>query len=87
MLSQISNEDNKSGNILNVSGKNSGSIKSASNLFIYLKRDGTEDEIVEKYKTGEDIPLFGIINKNRHGSIGSRKLKLKQKTGEIFEPV
>jgi replicative DNA helicase len=86
ILSQISNEDNKNGNMLNVSGKGSGAIKAASDLFIYLKREGSEEDIIEKYRTGEDIPLIAIINKNRHGRIGSGKLNLKQLTGEMYEP-
>jgi replicative DNA helicase len=87
MLSQVSNETIKSTETFNIQGKNSGSIRHASDVFIYLKRDATEDELTEIYNNGSDVPLKCIINKNRHGRIGSFKLNLKQKIGEFYEPI
>lgn len=87
MLSQVSNETIKSTETFNIQGKNSGSIRHASDVFIYLKRDATEDDLTEIYNNGSDVPLKCIVNKNRHGRIGSFSLNLKQKTGEMFEPL
>jgi replicative DNA helicase len=87
LLSQISNESNKVGGSLEVGGKDSGSIRAASNVFIYLKREGTEEEILERYRTGQDIPLKLILNKNRMGRIGSFSLNLKQESGIMYEPL
>jgi len=87
LLSQISNESNKSGGVLEVGGKDAGAIRAASNVFIYLKRDGTEEDILEKYKTGMDIPMKLILNKNRMGRIGSFNLNLKQQSGVMYEPL
>jgi len=87
ILSQISNESNKSGGVLEVGGKDAGAIRAASNVFIYLKRDGTEEEILERYKSGMDVPIKLILNKNRMGRIGSFNLNLKQKSGIMYEPI
>lgn len=87
MLSQISNEANKTGGVLEVGGKDAGAIRAASNVFIYLKRDGTEEEILEKFKTGQDMPMKLILNKNRMGRIGSFALNLKQESGIMYEPL
>jgi replicative DNA helicase len=87
LLSQISNESNKVGGTLEVGGKDSGSIRAASNVFIYLKREGTEEEILERYRTGQDIPLKLIVNKNRMGRIGSFSINLKQESGKMYEPL
>jgi replicative DNA helicase len=85
LVSQVSNETKRASGTLDVDGKGSGAIKAASNFFMYLKRDGLEDEIAKYFETGADIPLKCIINKNRHGKIGAFDLKLKQTTGEIYE--
>jgi replicative DNA helicase len=85
LLSQVSNETKRATGFLDVDGKGSGAIKAASNFFMYLKREGLEDEIAKYFETGADIPLKCIINKNRHGKIGAFNLFLKQATGEINE--
>lgn len=87
MLSQISNDSNKNGGMLEVGGKDSGSIRAASNVFIYLKREGTEEEIMERYRTGQDVQLKLVLNKNRMGRIGSFSLNLKQSSGIMYEPL
>jgi replicative DNA helicase len=87
LLSQISNETSKGTGLINVDGKGTGAIKAASDLFMYLKREGSEEEILEKYRIGEDIPIKCIINKNRHGRIGSFNFNLKQTTGEMYIPI
>jgi len=84
LLSQVSNEARRT-SMMDAEGKGTGAIRAASNLFMYLKRDGLEDEIAKYFETGADIPLKCIINKNRHGRIGSFNLRLKQNTGEIIE--
>jgi replicative DNA helicase len=85
LLSQVSNETKRTTGMMDVDGKGSGAIKAASNFFMYLKREGLEDEIAKYFETGADIPLKCIINKNRHGKIGAFNLFLKQNTGEIIE--
>jgi replicative DNA helicase len=85
LLYQVSNETKRATGCLDVDGKGSGAIKAASNFFMYLKREGLEDEIAKYFETGADIPLKCIINKNRHGKIGAFNLFLKQTTGEINE--
>lgn len=88
VLSQISNDTNKSSSTLNVEGKGSGAIKAASNLFLYLKRDvKDEDEVNNIIREGREMPLLCVINKNRHGTIGSFKLKMKPVNGIIYEPL
>ena len=85
-VSQISNDDAKHGKILSIQGKGSGSIKSASDVFIYLKYDtASEEELLGYYATGDDIPISVIISKNRQGLIGSKPMKRIQSTGKIYE--
>lgn len=85
IFSQISNEDSKAKNSLLMNGKGSGAIKSASSLFAYMKTIGTDEEILNYYKTGEDVPIELIVNKNQHGRLGTIRMKRKQETGEIYE--
>ena len=87
LLSQISEETNRAGKSLEVGGKDSGALRAASNVFIYLKREGTEEEIIEKFRTGQDISLKLILNKNRMGRIGSFNLNFKQASGIMYEPL
>ena len=86
-LSQISIDAKKSKETLNIEGKETGAIKNASNLFIYIKRDvDDENEINQIIQSGSDMPLLCVVNKNRHGSIGAFKLNMKLTSGVIFEP-
>ena len=85
LLSQVSNESNKSKSSLDIGGKDAGAIRAASDIFIYLKREGTEEELLEYYKNGSDIPIKIILNKNRMGKIGSFLVRMKQKSGIIYE--
>lgn len=86
MVSQISIENQKSGNVLHINGKGSGAIRNASNLFAYLKNEGTEEEVLRYLESGDDMPMKCIINKNRQGRVLSFDLFRKQGTGLIFEP-
>jgi replicative DNA helicase len=86
IISQISNDSQKKQDVLNVQGKGTGSIRAASDLFLYLKNNGSEDEILSKMNTGEDIPMMAVINKNRiTGRVFSAELARDQRTGKIFE--
>ncbi len=85
LLSQVSNESNKSKGSLEVGGKDAGAIRAASDIFIYLKREGTEEEILERYKSGQDVPIKVILNKNRMGKIGAFSVYMKQESGIIYE--
>lgn len=86
IISQISNDSQKKQDVLNVQGKGTGSIRAASDLFLYLKNSGTEEEILEKMNTGVDIPMMAVINKNRiTGRVFSADLARDQRTGKIYE--
>ena len=85
MFSQISNDDSRAKSALLMNGKGSGSIKSASTMFAYMKPVGEEKEILQYYTTGEDVPFDLIVNKNQNGMIGVIHMKRKQLTGEIYE--
>jgi len=87
VLSQISNESNKSTTELNIEGKGSGAIKAASDLFVFMKRDCDEAEITNCVNNNIDIPLKIIVNKNRHDYFGAFALKHKLNTGEMYEPL
>jgi len=87
LLSQISNETNKATTELNVEGKGTGAIKAASDLFVFMKRDGTEEEINNCIENGLDLPIKIIVNKNRHDYFGSFRLNHKLSTGEMYEPI
>lgn len=86
VISQISNDSQKKQDLLNIQGKGTGSIRNASDLFLYLKNEGTEEEILEKLNSGINIPMLAVINKNRvTGRVFSAKLGRDQRTGKIFE--
>lgn len=88
VISQISNDSQKKQDVLNVQGKGSGAIRAASDLFVYLKNEGTEEEILQKLDTGVDVPMLAIINKNRiTGRVFSFPLMRDQRTGKIYETV
>lgn len=87
-ISQISIDTKKSGSTLNVEGKETGAIKNASNVFIYIKRDLENEEDVNRIiQNGEDMPMLCVVNKNRHGAIGAFKLKMKLDSGEMYQPI
>lgn len=88
VLSQISNDTNRSTTTLNVEGKGTGAIKAASNLFLYIKRDVTnEDEVNNIIREGKEMPLLCVVNKNRHGTIGAFRVNMRPNDGLIYEPV
>jgi replicative DNA helicase len=86
LLSQVSNETNRGTSELNVEGKDTGAIKAASDLFVFIKRNATEEEITELVNKEIDLPLKVIVNKNRHDYFGSFLLNHRLKTGEMYEP-
>lgn len=87
LLSQVSNESSKASTELNIEGKGTGAIKAASDLFVFMKRNGDEEEITNCVNNNIDIPIKVIVNKNRHDYFGSFMLNHKLSTGEMYEPI
>lgn len=86
VISQISNDSQKKQDVLNVQGKGTGSIRAASDLFLYLKNEGTEEEILQHLNNGTDVPMLAVVNKNRiTGKVFSAELARDQRTGKIYE--
>lgn len=84
-ISQVSNETGKSGSIFDINGKGSGAIKAASDVFIFLKRDGDDDIITHLIRENQPIPLTCIVVKARQGRVGAFDLSMVSDTGKITE--
>lgn len=84
-ISQISNEDRKA-KALSINGKGTGAIRAASDLFLYLSY-AIEDEklLLEKLNSNEPIPMYAIINKNRHGRLGAAMMTRNPLSGQFYE--
>jgi len=85
LVSQISNEDSRSSSMLSVNAKGSGSVRAASDVFVYMKNKLKEEELLKKYLTNENIPMNLIISKHRHGRIGAIDIERVQETGKMYE--
>lgn len=87
LVSQISNEDSKNTNILNVNAKGSGGVRAAADIFLYIRNTLKEEELLAKYDNGEKIPMQVVISKNRHGRIGLVNVERSQNNGIIYESI
>lgn len=85
MVSQISNEDSKNSSALSVNAKGSGAVRAASDLFVYLQNTLKENELLEKYRNRENIPMRLVVSKHRHGRIGAIDMEREQESGLIHE--
>lgn len=85
LISQISNEDSKNTSMLNVNAKGSGGVRAASDLFLYLRNTLKETDLLQKYRTKENVPMQLVISKHRHGRIGAIEIEREQETGVIIE--
>lgn len=87
LVSQISNEDFKNTSALSVNAKGSGSVRAASDIFIFLQNVLKDTDLMAKLQTNENIPMRLFISKNRHGRIGVVEIERTQETGIFHETV
>jgi replicative DNA helicase len=84
LLSQISNEGRKASE-MSINGKGSGSLRAASDMFLYLNYREKEDDELLKQLQNDTIDMEITANKNRHGKLGQTKLVRNSLTGNFYQ--